>query len=1816
MKKRMVLVAAIVFVVVMGVVATLLWRGRGASSRVLTPQVEGELISFQGEGKEGLSIRLAASGDEATRRSVLYFDFGKDLNPEAAKGQWIIKDLPVKIDPPIQGEFLWESPSRLAFHPEEDWRPATLYKLVLRSLKTPAGVVSAEEPFFFSTPEFQIQEARVVSSSLANRSAVVRLFFTYPVTRDSVEKSLSFEDAETGMALPYTLQGGESDREVLAELSSLPEHVMRKRSALLVKVAPTLGAKEGGVTLKEAFSRLLSLQEAEAFKFVKHEFLEGREGFTLVLRFSSQLSSGDPSQYVSLAPDIRPSVRRSGETLLISGPFRSGESYKITLKPGLLSTDGKELKEGTTWEAKVPDFTPSLRFLQKGRYINRSGSPSVRVETLNVEKAKVIVRRIYPNNLAFWYGKYYKNQWRYDRQADNYISSVIYEKEIRIRAGKNQRTLTRMGLEELVGKKMKGIFEIKIFAQGNEYDESLSDILWLNFTDLGLVYKKSRNALTLWALDLATLRPQSGVKVALVTLNNQTPASGQTGSDGSFTFTNLKDLGKVGELLLVQAERGDDLTYLDADFARIETSDFDTGGDPCPEGESYQAYLYGDRDLYRPDDTAHLVAVVRDKWLKPLADNMPLTLKVYRPDGRLKGEYPVHGDGQGTAEWTLTFYPYEKTGSYRARLYLGKTPVGETTLKVEEFLPERIRVDATLDKREYGVGEDSKTKVGADYLFGAPVAGGRFRQEVFLLSAPTLFPGFSRYRFGTEMEKPEQIKLFEQEGTLDEKGRGETRFVLPSGDYAGKMNLNVYTEVFEGDSGRSVRRKAEALFSPYSEYIGLEEPIGYLSEGKRSDIRGVVLDSRGSRRNGERPLRYALFRRHYSWVSYYDNQSWSYQYKRVFYEEIVDEGSLVSRNGDFFYTFVPGWGSYRLRVSDPTGGAKSDLLLSTYWWESDGQEQRNLPPERLSLVLDKPRAKVGESVKVGFRAPFTGKALLTVEADTLLSSQWVDVKRGENTLELKVQEGMYQPTLYLSLLLIKSTGPEDPYPSRAFGTQPLAVEPHKNKVALSLEVPQQIKPGTKLAVALKSPGLSSAQVTLAAVDEGILQITGFPSPSPLDFFFRKRRLETDTFDMFGMLLPDIPKGKGRRSGAGYAEKAEGRVTPVVKRVKPVALWSGRVRLQGGGARVEFSLPEYQGKLRIMAVAVAGERFGQAEGFVTVRDEVTLESSAPRFLLEGDRFDLPVTLFNNTDKAKVLKVGAETRNISLLGGGGKEVTVPGKGNVRVTLSLQAGAASPEGAHLKVYAVGGNIKSSQTLDFPVDDPVPLVKEREIIKIEPGSRTLSWSGEGWKGKGPRVTLGLSPFGFIREMSFVKNLLEYPYGCLEQTTSASFPLLYLKEILQITAPEALKKATLPQLVQKGIERVLSMQTVSGGFAFWPGETYENPWGSCYALHFLLEASEAGYNVPEYTVENALRYLQETLPYKKGEGSITSRFDRGAYAIYLLSRKKKVDGSTILSYQQRFEPLFSTEGRAFMAAALFRSGDFQRGRELMRRVEGAEGKPNGESFFTPLRRDSLRLFLTEEMGMPVDLSLLQRVAGEIVSQGEGFYTTQEMAWGLLALGKRLRKEGASTELKADLKTAAGRLLKSVSGPGGSHVVSPGETSVEVVNKGGSPFTLLLLKEGRRSGGEEKETERGVAVERSYYTIDGRPLLTGSGELRVRQGSLVVVKLSVRSTAGVPFRQVALDDRIPAGFEIENPRLGKEHPLPWIGAPTLEPRFMDIRDDRLSLFFDLEKKELFFYYVIRAVNRGRFRLPPARCEVMYEPENSSQRGGGWAEVEG
>ena len=296
--------------------------------------MEGELISFQGEGKEGLSIRLAASGDEATRRSVLYFDFGKDLNPEAAKGQWIIKDLPVKIAPPIQGEFLWESPSRLAFHPEEDWRPATLYKLVLRSLKTPAGVVSAEEPFFFSTPEFQIQEARVVSSSLANRSAVVSLLFTYPVTRESVEKSLSFEDAETGMALSYTLQGGESDREVLAELSSLPEHVMRKRAALLVKVAPTLGAKEGGVTLKEAFRHLLSLQEAEAFKFVKQSFWREGRGSPWSCGF---LPSSPPEILPSTSPWLRTFDPRSvapARPSSSAGPFVPGRATRSPLSRG------------------------------------------------------------------------------------------------------------------------------------------------------------------------------------------------------------------------------------------------------------------------------------------------------------------------------------------------------------------------------------------------------------------------------------------------------------------------------------------------------------------------------------------------------------------------------------------------------------------------------------------------------------------------------------------------------------------------------------------------------------------------------------------------------------------------------------------------------------------------------------------------------------------------------------------------------------------------------------------------------------------------------------------------------------------------------------------------------------------------------------------------------------------------------------------------------------------------------------------------------------------------------------------------------------------------------------------------------------------------------------------------------------------------------------------------------------------------------------------------------------------------------------------
>jgi uncharacterized protein YfaS (alpha-2-macroglobulin family) len=1799
-KKHIIFFSIIIFIIV----GFLLLKGKlfvksgGEIEKIVKTTTK--IIDIESKAEDKIKIRFSLLKNPSEGQVPVYIDFSTPVNKKIKDRTLITRNFPLKLYPPIRGSIFWENSSRLAFYPEERYKPATTYRVALSGSLTDKVKLKETKNFFFTTEDFKVLEPSVVSINYYNKSVKIEIPFNYSVDSENLKESLKITDYETGKEFPFEISSNEESKLFYIKITNLPDYIIKAKYPVILKISSKLTVKNNKLSLGKTFVKSLKLVEPGYFKLVKYEFKERNQKFSLILRFSSEIKENDFSSFFNLSPLIKYSIRKVGKLAIISADFKPGEKFNITVKKGLKSTDNKEIGKDEKFFVKVPDFSEQLNFLYKGRYLPKGDNPVIKIKSVNIKTAKIIIRKIYPNNLAFWYAKYYKNRWEDEREADEFVSSEIFKKYIILGRKKNKEIITTIGLKEFTGKKQKGVFEIRIFPT---YDSYKSDTIWVNLTNIGLIYKRGKNAIKVWALDLKTHDFISGVKVSLLTINNQIRSSAYTGGDGSVEFTNIENLKSTGKLLLITAEKGDDFTYLDTDYSKIDVSDYDTGGAPYKTDSGYQAFIYSERDIFRPGEKANIAVIIRDSSLKPVG-NLMFTLKIFRPDGKLKKILKGKPNANGMMEWKIDFSDYDKTGTYPIRCFLGGRQIGNYYIKLEDFIPERVKLKTEINKKEFQLNETPEIKLKANYLFGPPVKEGKFKITSYIVPIVTSFKGYSEYIFGTELSDFKQIKIYEEDGKLDENGEKLVNIMIPSGKYSGKMKISVDSEVFEGDSGKSVLKKVSAIYSPFKEYIGIKVPVGYLSGGEKTEIEGVLVNSSGKLIKDNKKLVFEIYKRDYSWVYYYDREQWRSRYKRVSYEELIDNGNINCSNGKFKLSFTPDWGTYRIRVKDNDGDAITDTIVSTYWWDIGGVEKRSRPPERMNIFLDKKIAEIGDKIKVGFTAPFDGKLLISVEGDELLYTKWKNIKRGKQDIKIKIGKNMYLPNVYISLLIIKKTDNNDPFPSRAFGITPLKIVPNKNLLKIDIKTPEKIKPGKNLLIKVKADSNKPVDITIAAVDEGILQITDFSTPDPIGFFFRKRRLETWTYDMFGMLLPDL--SDYQRNGAGYGEEAAAkkRKPPVVRRVKPVSLWSGIIELNNRGeGEVKFKIPNYQGRLRVMVVAASDKKFGNSEKTVFIKDNITIEATLPRVLIKGDKFNVPVEIFNNNKTSKYVKLELKNSNLKLESSLPPKVLIKKNGSEKINLVFSVKDTNKKFAVFKLIASDDSTKVFKKIDIPLKNSMPLESEVFSYKIDKGEFTVPVSLDKWK-EGANLNLSISNFEYIKELGFVINLIKYPYGCIEQTVSSVFPLLYLKDIMDIIEPGLLKKKNIYKYVEAGINRVLSMQTVSGGFTFWPGGSYEVAWGSTYAMHFLYEAKQNGYDVPDFVLRNGVDYLKDAIRYKKPAINANNyyiyKFNRSAYTIYVLTKLGKYTLRELDSYYDNYYKYMSPEGKALIGGAYINLGNYERGEKI---IKENSGKDSMSSYYgSSLRSYAVRLYLTAETNSPEKFSYAKQVATILKERPSYYYTTQELVWSVLGLGKILRKEKLS-DINAEIKVND-KTIKKIGKTGGFYNIEnySGE-NIKIINKG-EPVYLFLTISGRKKESYYKNISNGFNIERKYYTMEGTPIPAEGGIYSTNVASLIVVKLTITSYMG-RLDNIAIVDRIPAGFEIENPRIGREHPINWLGKPTFIPEYTDIRDDRLMIFGNYNKKQGFFYYIIRAVSKGDFVLPPVHGELMYSPEKRS-----------
>ena len=783
----------------------------------------------------------------------------------------------------------------------------------------------------------------------------------------------------------------------------------------------------------------------------------------------------------------------------------------------------------------------------------------------------------------------------------------------------------------------------------------------------------------------------------------------------------------------------------------------------------------------------------------------------------------------------------------------------------------------------------------------------------------------------------------------------------------------------------------------------------------------------------------------------------------------------------------------------------------------------------------------------------------------------------------------------------------------AHGFASIKVDNPRNKLNLNISAVKSSRSNTSQTISVKSaPG---AYVTIAAVDEGILAMTGFQTPNPYNFFYGKLALAVKSYDMYALLFPEL-KSINSSTGADASESMllDKRTNPLAnKRVKLISYWSGLIKTDiSGNASFTIPIPNFSGKLRIMAAAHKNNQYQSAQSDMTIADPLVISSGVPRFLSPGDTFQMPVNLTNSTSKTTGVQVQVTTEGpVKVLGSSSQNTQVNANKENTVVFTL---CTTPQtgSARIKVSAKGSAEPTAELIDITVRPASTLEKTSGDGMIEANQLakiTINTNGFIPSSIERAFVIGKSPF--IQYGKSLEYLVKYPYGCTEQSISAAFPQLYYADIAASLSRTNSMKNMVAGNIDQALYKIGMCQLYNGGISLWSDWGEVNWWTTVYACHFMIEAEKAGYDIDKKILDKSLGYLEMRL---KNKESIDYTYNRDqkkkiapkevAYSLFVLSLARKPSKAT-MNYYASHPDLLSLDARYMLSAAFSLAGDKSTAQKLCpASFSGEESVPvSGGSFYSPLRDKAITLYtLLETNPNSSQIPGLAKTVGQALKL-QNTYSTQELAFSLLALGK-MAKQANQTNITA--KISSGNLQKNYSDGVINLTQKDGLQSLVQVNTSGSgKLYYYWSAQGIPAGNSTRSEDKGLQIRRTYYDRFGKVI---QAPYSFKQNDLIVVKLSlIADNENVD--QVVVTDILPAGFEIENPRITDVPGTSWIKDMSV-PQHADYRDDRVFFFTNASPSVRHFYYVVRCVNRGNFILGPATADAMYKPDYHSINGAG------
>ncbi len=1552
------------------------------------------------------------------------------------------------------------------------------------------------------------------------------------------------------------------------------------------------------------------LRDEHGFRMVNYRVESDAAAPRACISFSEPLAANlDVSPFVQVAGVDKPALSAEEQQICVEG-LKHGESYVLRVRPGIPAVTGEVLRRPVELSIYVRDRSPSVRFGGKAYVLPSVGQKGIPLVTVNTAAVQVDVVRVgdrglIPNALS---GDFQNRLSAYE------FSDLRDGKAIKVFSGTlevenplNRDVTTAVPVGEAVGKLEPGVYVMLAKPKGasTEDDFGAEATQWFIVSDLGLTALSGQGGVTALVRSLASAAPVRDAEVKLVARSNEVLGTTRTDADGRAAFDAglARGTGGLEPFAVVARTEAGDYAFLSLRESAFDLTDRGVAGRETPG--ALDAFVTPERGVYRSGETAFITVLLRDGEGRAVP-SLPLTVVLQRPDGVEDRRLVAADAGAGGRVVKLPLLSGAMTGTWRGRAFADPKgqPVGEAAFLVEDYVPDRLAFELSAADAVLQRNRPTSIKLDGRFLFGAPAAGLDVEGDAELRLAEAGRKAFPGYQFGNAQDEvlPQSGPIADTPRT-DARGTASLQVWTPSLPRTDRPLEVLATVRLLEPGGRAVSRTLALPVAAAGPQIGVKPLFtDRVREGEEARFEIIVADAQ-DKRLAAPGLRWQLSRIETRYQWYRSGGSWDYEPVKIVTR--VGEGRLdVPADGPARLAAPVEYGHYRLDFSG------DGLPLTSMAFDAGFGGSGPDTPDKLELVLDRSAYAAGDTLEATLTARAAGTATLLVMTDTLQAQKVVQVAPGANKASFKVEPG-WGPGAYLVALMHRPLdAAASRMPGRAIGLAHFSVDRAARTLAVEMTAPAEMRPGNTLEVPVKvgvKPG-EIAFVTVAAVDVGILNLTGFKPPQPDAVIFGQRRLAAEVRDLYGALIDGMQGQAGRLRSGGDDMGGGLQSSPPVQ--PPLALFSGPVAVGPDGvARVSFPIPAFDGTVRLMAMAWSADRLGHASADVVVRDKVVILATLPRFLAYGDRSTLNLDLTNVEAPA-----GSYTVAVNATGAAGAAqpagpVRLGEKERQSLRLALDGRGIGP--AQVDVRLTGQGVDITRSFALNVRPAYPDIERRTVRNLAPGeSLTVSDAlvADLVAGTGA-VAVSVTPSSAIDVPALLAALDRYPYGCSEQITSRALPLLYYNDLAPLVsrAPDPGADGR----IREAVVRLFARQGSDGSFGLWSAGG-EDTWLDAYVVDFLTRAKEKGFAVPEPGFGMALDHLRNVVNMAGAE--MRSASEGHAYALYVLARNGRAPlGDLRYLADTRLEALPSTLARGQVGAALALLGDRTRAERVFNvALAGLPAAPTdpevGRADFGSVLRDAAALtVLAREAGMERLAALaLSRVDAARVRTERT--STQENAWLILA-ARELAESAANIVLDVNGGTSRG--------PFGIRLAARDLTAGPTVlrNRGSEPVKVVLGVQGSPAA-PEPAIARGFTVERRYFTLDGKPF--DPAKAVQNQRFAVVLKATEAKAA---LADVLMVDYLPAGFEIENPSLsgGSEedpaNPFAWLGTVS-EHVHVEARDDRFvaSVTRSDDDEPFVVAYVARAVSPGRYVHPPVMIEDMYRPDRFARSAAGIIEV--